>query len=136
MRHMFVSWSKDFKHILGIRRGTWLSSYSELYFTFTLSALGHGLCTYAMPHGPRHTFYPRFWTWFKFMFFQTPAIHLEYLWVERWWFFVLGWIFDAVYQFSIGQLNPFAVLGAAAYCYIGGDSSIKELGPGSRRGAV
>lgn len=77
MRHMFVSWSQDVKNVVGIRRGTWLSSYSELYFTFTLSALCHGLITYAMPYGPDHTFYLRFWMWFNFMFFQAFAIHLE-----------------------------------------------------------
>ena len=76
-RHMLVSYAKDLKTMLGIPRGTWISSYFELYFCFFLTALFHGLVTYALPHGPYHTFYLRFHLWFLFMFVQAPAIHLE-----------------------------------------------------------
>ena len=135
MRHMFISFSTDLKDLLKIRRGTWLSSYFELYFIFTLSALGHGLITYAMPYSPRHTFHVRFVMYFNFMFYQAPAIHFEdfiiwtykrmtgetenrdgkpmlwqtivgYVWVTSWWYFVLGWTMAAVLQLGIAKLDP------------------------------
>ena len=74
---MFVAYSHDLRDILRIRRGTWLSSYFELYFAFTFSALFHGLTMYAMPYGPNHTFNLRFTMWFNFMFWQAPAIQFE-----------------------------------------------------------
>ena len=74
---MFVAYSHDLRDILRLRRGTWLSTYSELYFTFLLSALFHGLVTYAMPYGPNHTFHLRFTRWFSFVFWQAPAIQFE-----------------------------------------------------------
>ena len=74
---MFVAYSGDLRDILHIRRGTWLSSYFELYFTFFFSALLHGLSTYALPYGPNHSFNLRFLMWFKFMAWQAPAIQFE-----------------------------------------------------------
>ncbi|CAF9922109.1 hypothetical protein IMSHALPRED_005340 [Imshaugia aleurites] len=76
-RHMFVAYSRDLRAILHIRRGTWLSSYFDLYFTFTFSALFHGITMYAMPYGPNHSFNLRFMMWFHFMFWQAPAIQFE-----------------------------------------------------------
>ena len=58
-------------------KGTWLSSYSELYFCFFLSGLFHGILTYAMPYAPNFDFHTRSTMWFKFMFFQAFAIHLR-----------------------------------------------------------
>ncbi|KAL2041434.1 hypothetical protein N7G274_005816 [Stereocaulon virgatum] len=76
-RHMLVSYTDDLKNLLRIPRGTWISSYFALYFGFFLSALFHGLVTYALPYGPYHTFHLRFYLWFFFMFVQAPAIHFE-----------------------------------------------------------
>lgn len=76
-RHLFVAYSRDLRDMFRIRRGTWLSSYFELYFSFFLSALFHGLITYAMPYRPGYTFNLRYMMWFNFMFWQASAIQFE-----------------------------------------------------------
>ena len=76
-RHFLVSYSQDLKRFCGIEKGTWLSSYSELYFCFFLSGLFHGISTYVMPYARSFDFHSRFTMWFNFMFFQAFAIHFE-----------------------------------------------------------
>ena len=70
-RHTFVAYSRNLRDILRVRRGIWPTTYLELYFALTLSALYHGLVMYAIPHGPNYTFDLRFVMW------QAPAIQSE-----------------------------------------------------------
>ena len=76
-RHFLVSYSQDLESFCGIKQGTWLSSYSELYFWFFLSDLCHGISICAMSYAPNFDFHTRFTMWFNFMFFQAFANHFE-----------------------------------------------------------
>ena len=77
VRNVYVSYSNALTDALGLNRDGWLASYTRLYFTFLVSGLGHGMVIYAMPHGPNHTMYHRFWMFFLCFAIQAPAIHLE-----------------------------------------------------------
>ena len=135
-RHMLVSYSQDLKSVFKIQRGTWLSSYSELYFCFFLSGLFHGISTYAMPYAPNFDFYTRFTMWFSFMFSQAFAIHLEdfAIWAYKTtfetsvsndkslhkgaqaWQMVVGYLWVYTFWFVINHwtMNPILRLGVAA----------------------
>lgn len=43
IRETYTKWSHGIMGILGIQRGTWLSTYFQLYFTFLFSGVGHGI---------------------------------------------------------------------------------------------
>lgn len=77
VRKVYTGYSRALVSKLGIKRGTWLSSYTQLYSSFLLSATGHGLVTYGMPHGARHTAWDRFWSFWLCFALQAIAIHLE-----------------------------------------------------------
>ncbi|MCJ1395079.1 hypothetical protein MMC18_007960 [Xylographa bjoerkii] len=77
IRKTFLDWSHHFCNMLGIKRGTWLSTYFLLYFAFFMTAVGHGLGTYVIPHGPNATFDDRFYAWVRFFMRHAVAIHFE-----------------------------------------------------------
>ena len=80
IRHPITTASSNFKQHFNIKRGTWLSSYIEIFYCFTLSALFHGVSTLALPvpkEEDRKDWYTRFWAWFLFMFVQAGGIAVE-----------------------------------------------------------
>ena len=90
VRKVYISYSRALVSVLSFKRGTWLSSYTQLYFSFLLSATGHGLVTYGMPHGPRHTMWDRFWSFWLCFALQAVAIHLEDFVIWCYWQFTVG----------------------------------------------
>lgn len=85
MRKMYTGYSQAVVSKLGIKRGTLLSSYTQLYFSFLLSATGHGIVIYGMPHGPKHTVWDRFWSFWLCFALQAVAIHLEDFVIWGYW---------------------------------------------------
>ncbi|KAI9743462.1 MAG: hypothetical protein M1818_002774 [Claussenomyces sp. TS43310] len=74
---MFTSYSQALTRLLGIPRGTQLSSYLQLYVSFAISGLFHALMTFVMPASAQHSFYDRFMLAFNFFILQAIGIHFE-----------------------------------------------------------
>ncbi|KAI9699100.1 MAG: hypothetical protein M1836_003289 [Candelina mexicana] len=77
MRKMLTAYGQAAVRLLRIRRGTSLSSYIQLYISFAISGVFHGLMTYNMPGSTTLSFEDGFLLAFKFFILQAMGIHLE-----------------------------------------------------------
>ena len=131
---MFTAYGQAVLRIFSIPRRTNLSSYTQLYVSFTISGIFHGLMTYHMPGMSIFPFEDKFMLAFKFFVLQAIGIHFEdivlgicdrlrypkqafaknhktfwrifgYLWVISWFWFSLGWGGDAYLKSGIMGLN-------------------------------
>ncbi|MCJ1293712.1 hypothetical protein MMC34_005267 [Xylographa carneopallida] len=89
IRKTFTDWSHGLMNLLGIQKGTWLSTYFQLYLGFFMTGLGHGIVTYAMSYQTRdtNTLANRFFLFFNFFLLQAVAIHCEdfAIWCYKAW---------------------------------------------------
>ena len=80
------------QRVVGVRKGTWLSAYVQLYAVFLASGLGHGIVMYGLlrPDGyhGEHKLYDRFGAFFLCFALQAVAIQFEdtVIWCYRWIF--------------------------------------------------
>ena len=83
-RNTFTTWSHGLMRTIGIRHGSWLSTYFQLYFSFLFTGIGHGIVTYAASYHTRQhsSFQVRLMPWVTFYLCQAVAIHVEDF---AWW---------------------------------------------------
>ena len=74
---MFTVYTTAFVHVLGIRRGTTLSSYVQLWLAFLISGLGHATSILILPSPTNITLDERTTGLIKFFLFQAAVITLE-----------------------------------------------------------
>ena len=136
VRKMYTAYSRQLTEALGLSRGSWLSSYTQLYFVFMLSATGHAMVIYGLPYASTHTTWDRWWSFWLCFACQAGAIHTEdaviwcwhqlsqegnddgkrgskrwqrnvgRLWVIGWSWLISVWMADPALKFGFYQLNP------------------------------
>ena len=84
MRNMYLGYSRQLTRALGFARGSWQSSYTQLYFVFMLSGTGHALVLYGLPHASSLTTWDRWWSFWLCFACQAPAIHAEDMVIWGW----------------------------------------------------
>ena len=133
---MYKGYSRQLTKALGFARGSWWSSYAQLYFIFMLSATGHAMVIYGLPYASTHTTWDRVWSFWLCFACQAPAIQLEdaviwswrqlsrdgksnakreskrwqrnvgRVWVIIWSWYISVWMVDPALKFGFYQLNP------------------------------
>ena len=118
--------------VLGIRRGTNWSSYTQLYFTFFISGIFHSASLLLMPYPTNITFRQRTIGIMYYFLWQAVAITLEdmvqwawrsvfgkvkannrlanitgYVWVICSFWFSLPWAGDVMMRIKMGETSPF-----------------------------
>ena len=74
---MYTAYGRQLARALGFSRGSWQSSYMQLYFVFLLSATGHAMVMYGLPYASNHTTWDRWWSFWLCFACQAGAIHAE-----------------------------------------------------------
>ena len=103
IRKTFRDWTTGVMGVLGVPHGTRASTYIQLYGAFFITALGHGIVTYAASAAPTATFADRFALFFNFMMLHAVAINLEDVAIAtyrrvvggkegRWWHRPVGYL--------------------------------------------
>lgn len=77
LRHGYQGWTNFVVKTLRIQKGSRLSAYTQLYFSFLLSATWHGFLMLGLTHGPNATMWDRYWSWWTCFALQAPVIQFE-----------------------------------------------------------
>ena len=77
IRRPYTSYSQALVSFLRIPRGTLLSSYTQLYTIFMISAFFHGMTSSMTPPSAKHSTHDSFWLFFNFFIIQAMGIQLE-----------------------------------------------------------
>jgi hypothetical protein len=81
---MFSDYTNHAMKFLGLRHGTNLSAYTQLYISFFISASFHALSSFLLPAPAGLPSEARWWPTWKFFMLQAVAVHAEDIAIALW----------------------------------------------------